>query len=152
MRLVWLIIISLMFTSVADAAQRRGKPKGLRTVATMKNKAVPVPRVFTIGGEAFSEGEIIDARAQPDVTGKAAIMITFDDKGRAKLTKLSSDNKARPLPFVLDGKTLMAPVVTDPIIDGVAQITGTFSITEAEMIAKKISGKPPLPDSLDEGH
>ena len=150
MRLVWLIIISLMFTSVADAAQRRGKPKGLRTAA-MKSKAVPVPRVFTIGGEAFSEGEIIDARAQPDVTGKAAIMITFDDKGRAKLTKLSSDNKAKPLPFVLDGKTLMAPVVTDPIIDGVAQITGTFSITEAEMIAKKISGKPPLPDSLDEG-
>ena len=75
-------------------------------------------------------------------------MITFDDNGRIKLARLSGANKSKPLPFVLDGQTLMAPVVTDPILDGVAQITGMFTITEAEVIAKKISGKPPLPDSL----
>ena len=151
MRWVWLIIISLMFGSVAEAGQRRGASKGLRTVAMAKNKAMPALRVFTIGGEPFGETEIVDARALPDVTGKVTIMLTFDEKGRVKLARLSSENKSKPLAFVLDSRLLMAPVVTMPIVDGIAQITGMFSLAEAEMIAKKISGKPPLPDSLDEG-
>ena len=140
------IIISIMCASVADAAQRRASAK--RTLIAAKAKPAQTARVFTIAGEAFSEAEIIDARAQPDISGKATIMITFDDNGRIKLARLSGANKAKPMPFVLDGQTLMAPVVIDPIIDGVAQITGMFTITEAEVIAKKISGKAPLPDSL----
>lgn len=144
------IIISLMCGSVADAAQRRSAANAKRTLIAAKAKAKPakIARVFTIAGEAFGEAEIVDARAQPDLAGKATIMITFDDNGRIKLARLSGANKSKPLPFVLDGQTLMAPVVTDPILDGVAQITGMFTITEAEVIAKKISGKPPLPDSL----
>lgn len=151
MRFVGLaIMFSLMCGSVADAAQRRSASNAKRALVAAKAKAKPAPakRVFTIAGEPFTEAEILDARAQPDIGGKATIMITFDDNGRVKLARLSGANKSKPMPFVLDGTTLMAPVVTDPIIDGVAQITGTFTITEAEIIAKKISGKPPLPDSL----
>lgn len=149
MRLVGAVtIICLMCASVADAAQRRSSANAKRTFIAAKAKPAKVARVFTIAGEAFSEAEILDARAQPDLAGKATIMITFDDNGRIKLARLSGANKAKPMPFVLDGQTLMAPIVTDPIIDGVAQITGMFTITEAEVIAKKISGKPPLPDSL----
>ena len=55
MRWVWLIIISLMFGSVAEAGQRRGGGQGLRTVAMAKNKGMPAQRVFTIGGEPFGE-------------------------------------------------------------------------------------------------
>jgi preprotein translocase subunit SecD len=142
------LIICMMSVSVADAAQRRGNASAKRTLIAAKAKPAKVARVFTIAGEPFSEAEIVDARAQPDISGKATIMITFDDNGRIKLARLSGANKSKPLQFVLDGQTLMAPVVTDPIIDGIAQITGMFTITEAEVIAKKISGKPPLPDSL----
>jgi preprotein translocase subunit SecD len=151
MRLVALaIMISLICGSAADAAQRRNASSAKRVFVAAKGKVktVPAARVFTIAGEAFSETEILDARAQPDLSGQAAIMITFDDSGSVKLARLSSANKSKPLPFVLDGKVLMAPIVTDPIIDGIAQITGSFTLTEAEMIAKRISGKPPLPDSL----
>jgi preprotein translocase subunit SecD len=142
------MIICMMCASVTDAAQRRSSANAKRTLIAAKAKPAKVARVFTIAGEPFSEAEIVDARAQPDISGKATIMITFDDNGRIKLARLSGANKAKPMPFVLDGQTLMAPVVTDPIIDGVAQITGMFTLTEAEVIAKKISGKPPLPDSL----
>jgi hypothetical protein len=79
---------------------------------------------------------------------KPLVRQRFDDNGRIKLARLSSANKSKPLPFMLDGKVLMAPIVTDPILDGVAQITGMFTLTEAEILAKRISGKPPLPDSL----
>jgi preprotein translocase subunit SecD len=144
------IIISLMCGSVADAAQRRSAVTAKRTLIAAKAKVKPakLARIFTIAGEAFSETEIVDARAQPDISGKATIMITFDDTGRMKLARVSGANKSKPLPFILDGQTLMAPIVTDPIIDGIAQITGMFTLIEAEMIAKRISGKPPLPDSL----
>lgn len=148
MRLISLVLIIAMFGgSAAESAQRRGKT-AKRSAVIAKAKPAPAKRIFTIAGEAFSEAEIVDARAQPDISGKATIMITFDDAGRVKLAKLSGENKSKPLPFVLDGRTLMAPTLTDPIIDGVAQISGAFTITEAEALAKKISGKPPLPDSL----
>jgi preprotein translocase subunit SecD len=150
MRLVGVaLMIAMLSGSVADAAQRRNSASVRRILMAAKVKVAPVaPRVFTIAGEGFSESDILDARAQPDISGKATIMITFDDNGRIKLARLSSANKLKPLPFVLDGKILMAPIVTDPIIDGIAQISGMFTITEAEMIAKRISGKAPLPDSL----
>lgn len=147
MRLVGLIaIVCLLGAAPAEAAKPRAPAKGKRVAAAAKLK--PAGRIFTIAGEAFTESEIIDARAQPDLSGKAAIMITFDDSGRVKLARISGANKSKPLPFVLDGRVLMAPVLVDPIIDGVAQITGMFTITEAEALAKKISGKPPLPESL----
>lgn len=145
MRLVGLIsIVCLLGAVPADAAKPRAQTAGKRTAA----KAKPAARVFTIAGESFSEAEIVDARAQPDLSGKAAIMITFDDNGRVKLARISGANKSKPLPFVLDGRVLMAPVLADPIIDGVAQIIGMFTIAEAEALAKRISGKPPLPESL----
>lgn len=144
----WAIIISLGWAAVIDAAPRSPAAKAKRTALAAKGKAKPAARVFTIAGEPFSEAEIVDARAQPDISGKAAIMITFDDVGRVKLARLSGANKSKPLPFVLDGQVLMAPVLVDPIIDGVAQISGMFTITEAEALAKRISGKPPLPESL----
>ena len=149
MRLIGLAFITcLMLGSTADAAQRRSAGKTRVNLAAAKGKVAQAARSFMIAGEPFSEAEILDARAQPDLSGKAAIMVTFDDNGRIKLARLTGANKSQPVPFVLDGKILMAPVIVDPIIDGVVQISGMFSITEAEGIAKKISGKPPLPDSL----
>lgn len=148
MRLVGLIAIVCMLGALpAEAAKPKLQSKGKRSAAAAA-KAKPAARVFTIAGESFSESEILDARAQPDLTGKAAIMITFDDNGRIKLARISGAFKSKPLPFVLDGRVLMAPILTDPIIDGVAQITGMFTIAEAEALAKLISGKPPLPESL----
>ena len=144
----WAIIISLGCATAVEAAQRGTAGRAKRTAIAAKAKAKPAARLFTIAGEPFSEAEILDARAQPEISGKAAIMITFDDAGRVKLARLSAANKSKPLPFVLDGQVLMAPILVDPIIDGVAQISGMFTITEAEALAKRISGKPPLPESL----
>ena len=106
--------------------------------------------VFTIGGERFVPEEIVDARALPDIGGGAAILITMDEKAGQRLATLTGANVGKPLPFALDGKALMEPVVREAIQGGAIEISGHFTLVEAEALAKRISGKDPLPDSFDE--
>jgi preprotein translocase subunit SecD len=113
--------------------------------------AAGAPRTFTIGGETFSEAEIVDARSQPDLAGTAAIMITFSPEGAKRLSILTHDYIGKPMPILLNGTLLAEPVVMEDIAGGVAQISGNFTLAEADALALTISGKAPLADSLDEG-
>jgi preprotein translocase subunit SecD len=107
-------------------------------------------RTFTIGGEAFSETEILDARAQPDMSGMASVLVSFDTIAAKRIAKMTQDRVGKPLRVELDGRLLVEPVVRAPITDGQVMISGTFSVVAAVQLAKQISGKDPLPDSLDE--
>jgi preprotein translocase subunit SecD len=107
-------------------------------------------RSFSIGGIAFSEAEILDARAQPDLTGMAGVLISFDAAGAQKIAQLTNSGVGKPLPIILDGIILAEPVLRDPITDGQVMISGSFGVKDAERLAKQISGKEPLPDALDE--
>jgi preprotein translocase subunit SecD len=107
-------------------------------------------RTFTIGGEAFSEAEILDARAQPDMAGMASVLVSFDTVAAERIARMTKDKIGKPLRVELDGHVLVEPVVRAPITDGQVMISGTFSVVAAEQLAKQISGKDPLPDSLEE--
>lgn len=107
-------------------------------------------RSFTIGGEAFSESEVLDARAQPQLGGPVAVMITFSESAASRLASLTKRLLNKPLPIVLDGRTLVTPNVAEIATGAVVQISGNFTLTEAEALAKAISGKDPLPESLEE--
>ncbi len=107
-------------------------------------------RSFTIGGESFAEADIVDARAQPDLDGMASILVTLEPKASARLAVITKRYLRKVMPLQLNGTTLTEPLVLEPIIAGAFQISGRFSVPEAEALALKISGKPPLPDSLEE--
>jgi preprotein translocase subunit SecD len=107
-------------------------------------------RNFLIAGEKFDEAEILDARAQPDLGGKATIMITFSAEAAKRLATLSKAHIGKPVRIELDGKALAEPLVQGEITDGIAQISGNFTVPEADALALKIAGKPPLSDGLDE--
>lgn len=105
---------------------------------------------FAIGGEPFAQAEILDARALPGLDGSAEIMLTLDPKAARRLETLSRAHLTKPLAMTLDGKPLVAPIVQEPITGGVLTITGGFTLPEAEALAKRISGKDPLPDEFEE--
>jgi preprotein translocase subunit SecD len=107
-------------------------------------------RTFTIGGIAFVEGDIVDARALPDLAGMPTIMITFSKPAAQRFGVLTAKRKGKPLPIMLDGKVLAQPVVSDAILRGEAQISGSWPYEEAVRLAKQISGKNPLPDDLEQ--
>ena len=113
--------------------------------------AAVAPRKFTIAGQKFHERDIVDARPLPDLNGTATILLTFEDKAAKRLAKLSRKNREKPVAINLDGKTLVRPIFHSAIDDGMIQISGLFTLDQATQLARRISGKEPLPDSLDEG-
>lgn len=107
-------------------------------------------RDFRIGPEQFAENEIVDARALPSVDGMPVIMITLAEGSALRFQKLTEAMVGQKLSITLDGRELTAPIVREAISGGVLEISGLASLAECERIARLISGKDPLPDSLEE--
>lgn len=103
---------------------------------------------LTIAGEAFAPSEVLDARALPDINGKVGMMLTFTPAAARRLEAISSALVGKPMPVALDGKTLMAELIRKPIANGVIEVPGRWSLTDGEALARRISGKDPLPDDL----
>ncbi|MFZ5703773.1 MAG: SecDF P1 head subdomain-containing protein [Pseudomonadota bacterium] len=103
---------------------------------------------LTIGGEAFAPAEVLDARALPDINGKVGVMITLTPEAAKRLEGISGSIVGKPLLIALDGKSLAAELVRKPIRDGVIELPGRWSLTDGEALARRISGRDPLPDDL----
>jgi len=112
--------------------------------------AVAAGAGFTIAGEPFAQADVLDARAISDGAGGAMLLITFVPKGAAHLKALTAAREGQPLPVTVDGKVLATPTVHGPIEDGQLQLSGDFgSFDAAAALAKRISGKDPLPETGD---
>jgi preprotein translocase subunit SecD len=111
--------------------------------------AAPV-NTLSIGGVAFPQSDFLDARAIFDETGMPVILVTFAPKGTQKLAKVTKANVGKPMPLAIGPRVLMKPVVREAIFGGTVQISGIASVEEAKQLAKLISGKDPLPESLEE--
>jgi len=107
-------------------------------------------RIFLIGGEPFAESDIIDARAQPDLDGAATILISFEADASKRIARITAAKVGKPMTIELDGKVLLEAVVREPIEGGSIQISGGMAVEDAKAMAKAISGKEPLPDSLED--
>jgi preprotein translocase subunit SecD len=105
---------------------------------------------LTIGGVAFPSADFLDARAIFDETGMPVIYVTLSSAGRAKLAKVTRANVGKEMPLMIDSRVLIKPIVREPLLAGTLQITGLVSIEEAKKLAKAMSGKEPLPESLEE--
>ncbi len=106
---------------------------------------------------AFIKGtQVTDAQAQLDpATSKWSVSLTFDSAGSKALSEISSeiyDNTPPQNQFaiVLDGVVFSAPSFLEPIPGGTAQITGEFTIDEANDLANVLKFGS-LPISLEVG-
>src|SRR6266496_353910 len=101
-------------------------------------------------GSAKLEGEhVSSARQDYDEKGKPAISMNMDALGTRIWGKMTSDNVGKPIAIVLDNFVYSAPNVLNPIPNGSSQISGNFSITEAQDLADILqSGKLPAPAKI----
>jgi len=67
--------------------------------------------------------------------GQPYIALTFDSEGAQVFGRITSANVGRELAIILDGELQSAPVIQSEILGGHAQITGTFSLPEAQRLA-----------------
>ena len=70
-----------------------------------------------------------------DDIGRPYISLTFNKEGAIIFERLTGVNVGRQLAIVIDGKLESAPVIQDKISGGRAQITGSFSLLEAQRLA-----------------
>jgi preprotein translocase subunit SecD len=105
---------------------------------------------LTIAGELFAAADVLDARAMPDVSGTSGIMLTLTPRAAQRLAALTAGLAGKPMVVALDGKPILREMIRAPIHDGVIDIPGAYKLPEAEALAKRISGKPPLPEDLAE--
>ncbi len=111
-------------------------------------KKDPLKQTASLTGE-----HVTDASAQPDpLTNEPAVSLTMDDQGAQiwgqMTTKAAQDNE-REIAIVLDDEVVSAPGVRGPILNGSSQISGSFSIQEAEDLASILQvGKLPTETSI----
>jgi len=110
-------------------------------------------RLREVSGKRDSSGSVYIVEKRPQMTGNAvdraqavqtqygsiAISLKFNSKGAAQFAQVTEKNVKRQLAIVLDGKLYCAPVIQDRIAGGQAEITGRFSMEEANNIADALN-------------
>jgi protein-export membrane protein SecD len=82
-------------------------------------------------------------------TRRAQIALQFDDEGSKLFAELTRNNIGKPIAIFLDGQSLSEPVVQTEIIGGRAVITGSYSINDAKLLARRLTaGALPVPIKL----
>ena len=96
---------------------------------------------------AVSGDRLVDAQASFSAqTNEPVVTFRFDTLGGKRFGDITRDNVGRPFAIVLDGKVISAPVIREPILGGNGQISGNFTVTEANDLALLLrAGALPAP-------
>ena len=104
------------------------------------------------GGRAPLTGEVItDARQDLDQSARPSISMQMNSNGAKNWRRLTSLNVGRRVAIVLDNFVYSAPFVQNEIPNGNSQITGEFTIEEAQDLANILkAGTLPAPTTIVE--
>ena len=79
---------------------------------------------------------LVDAQPGFDQrTGEPVVTFRFDAAGAKRFALVTQENVGLPFAIVLDNKVVSAPVIREPILGGTGQISGNFSVQEANDLA-----------------
>ena len=81
-------------------------------------------------------------------TGRPMVTFAFDHAGAITFAEITSTHIGQRFAVVLDGEVLTAPVIQSAILGGKGQISGNFTVDEAQTLAVLLSSGA-LPASLD---
>ncbi|MCX5677669.1 MAG: protein translocase subunit SecD [Candidatus Omnitrophica bacterium] len=83
--------------------------------------------------------------------GEPYVSITLNSKGAELFANVTATNVGKRLAIVLDGKVVSAPVIREAIPSGQAQISGNFSVNEANDLSVILrAGALPAPVVVEE--
>ncbi|TDQ17280.1 SecD/SecF fusion protein [Algoriphagus boseongensis] len=102
--------------------------------------------------QAPLEGDVVtDARQTLDQTSRPAVSMQMNAEGARKWRNLTSENIGRRIAVVLDDYVYTAPVVNGEIPSGQSEISGNFTLLEAQDLANILkSGSLPAPTQIVE--
>jgi preprotein translocase subunit SecD len=84
--------------------------------------------------------EVKMAETRADLyTKQAIIFIKLSEASKRLMAELTQKNIGRITEFRVDGRVVMKPVIREPILAGVFEISGRFNMEEAKDIAQRLS-------------
>ncbi|OHV76606.1 protein translocase subunit SecD [Rhizobium sp. LCM 4573] len=108
----------------------QGEP-GVTMLSDERGNQYPVLDRVELSGDRLT-----DARAAFDPqTNEPVVNFRFDTAGANRFAQITQQNVGRPFAIVLDNKVLSAPVIRTPITGGSGQISGGFTVEEANTLS-----------------
>jgi protein-export membrane protein SecD len=80
--------------------------------------------------------DLVDAQAAFDQrTNEPVISFRFNANGARRFAQVTQENVGKPFAIVLDNEVMSAPIIREPIVGGSGQISGSFTVEEANDLA-----------------
>jgi preprotein translocase subunit SecD len=99
-----------------------------------------------------SGADLTDAQPGFDQrSGEPIVSFRFNTAGSRKFAQATSENVGQPFAIVLDNEVISAPVIREPITGGSGQISGSFTVQQANDLAILLrAGALPAPLTIIE--
>jgi preprotein translocase subunit SecD len=117
----------------------------------MSSQAPKVPyliekRVVVSGADLTDAQPGFDQR-----TSEPIVSFRFNSSGARKFAQVTQENVGKPFAIVLDNEVISAPVIREPILGGSGQISGGFTVQQANDLAILLrAGALPAPLTIIE--
>ena len=135
----------LTFRFIADNDAKKASYEKLQTKNELET--YNVQKKLVLSGEHLTD-------AQPgfdNLNNSSVVNFKLDSFGAKKFAYATKNNIGKRLAIIIDNKVVSAPVVRDAITTGNGQISGSFSVEEANNLAIVLrSGALPAPMSIIE--
>src|SRR5712671_1729265 len=136
-------------TVPADQAQQGRAPPDsdlLMSSTSPKTPYVIKKQVLVSGGDLTDAQPGFDQRS-----GEPIVSFKFNTSGSRKFAQATSENVGQPFAIVLDNEVISAPVIREPITGGSGQISGSFTVQQANDLAILLrAGALPAPLTIIE--
>src|ERR1700719_2786715 len=115
-----------------QALQGRAPPDSdvLMSSTSPKTPYVIKKQVLVSGGDLTDAQPGFDQRS-----GEPIVISRFNTPAARKFAKATSENVGQPFAIVLDNEVISAPVIREPITGGAGQISGNFTVQQANDLA-----------------
>jgi preprotein translocase subunit SecD len=135
--------------SVEQALQGQVPPESELLRGTKAEGGAPylIEKRIMVSGEDLTD-------AQPGFdqrTSEPIVTFRFNNNGARRFAQVTQENVGRPFAIVLDNEVISAPVIREPILGGSGQISGSFTVQQANDLAILLrAGALPAPLTIIE--
>ncbi len=121
-----------------------------RILIDKKTKAEILPPAEEWAYTGLTGKQLVRAQVQFDPnTNAPQVGLEFNDEGKKLFGEITERSVSKPIAIFLDGEAISIPTVQEPIKDGQAVISGSFTIPEAKLLAQRLNaGALPVPINL----
>jgi preprotein translocase subunit SecD len=132
----------------AEQAQQSGVPPDSEILyGTKQHEPYLIKKAVAVSGADLTD-------AQPGFDQRSSepmVSFRFNSNGARRFSQITQENVGKPFAIVLDNQVISAPVIREPIMGGSGQITGSFTVQEANDLAILLrAGALPAPLTIIE--